>query len=165
MAYTIPAYRITETGLTELVGKDEKIDLNDYGASVSITLGDSVQASRLISGELLTFMLVSSVEGTGAVLQSNGWVLIFDADPAIAAGDTAITAVERQTLISQVQVSSTDWIADASGASHFIFNQPIAFHGLQTIYLAWFHKHATAINSAAGDDEVLDINIWYRRDS
>lgn len=162
---TKPAYLITESGLTELIGKDEQIDQNDYAASVSVTLGDSGVSGRRVSGEILTFLLVSSEEGSGAVLQPSGWLLIFDSDPAIAAGDTAITTAERQTLIGQVEVSSTDWIADANGASQFIFNQPVAFHGLTAIYLTFLLTSSTSINSAAGDDEVLDLNMWYRRDS
>lgn len=34
-----PLYHITETDLLSLIGADEQVDQDDYGASVAVTLG------------------------------------------------------------------------------------------------------------------------------
>lgn len=159
---TAPYWQIAETDLTELVGANEQVDQNDYGASVAVTLGDGV---RPCSGELLSFAFFSTETGSGAVQTPAGTLLILDADPATAAGDTTISAVERITIFAQVSVAAADWQSDANGGSAFIYNQPVPFHNLQTLYFLWFHEDATSLNDDAGDDETLQVKAWYRRDS
>ena len=151
--------KIFETGITELVGKDEKIDQNDYGASVAVDLG------AVYSGELYYFTFIATEEGTGAVQDSAGTLYIFDADPASTAGDTALTAAEWKTLIGRVDVEAADWIADANGGSAHVEDKTIPFHDVQYLYLVWKQTDATGLNDAAGDDEVLECNIWLRRDN
>jgi len=157
-----PLYHITETTLTELVGKDEQVDQNDYSGSVAITLGDGV---RPVSGEFLSFVFYTMEAGSGAVMTPAGTLILLDADPAVASGDTAMTAAEHHTVIGSVKVAATDWLSDANGAHACKLDKPIPFHNLQTIYAVWFHSDATSLNSAAGDDEYLSFNAWYRRDS
>ena len=157
-----PRYQITEIGHTELVGADEQVDQNDYGASVALTLGDGV---RPVSGELLSFIFYSRETGSGAVQAPAGTLLILDADPAASAGDTGLTAAERITVLAHVTVEAGDWISDANGGSVYIYNQPVPFHDLQTLYAVWFHQDATSLNDGAGDDEILSFNAWYRRDT
>lgn len=159
---TNPRYQIQELGLTELIGPNEQVDQNDYGASVAIALGDGV---RPVSGELLSFMFYSGETGTGAVQTPAGTLLLMDADPAVSAGDTSITAAAHQTIIGRVDVAAADWIADANGGHACKLDQPIPFHNLQTLYAVWFHTDATSLNDAAGDDETLHFNGWYRRDT
>lgn len=163
-ALTQPFEAIHELGLTELVGKDEQVDQNDYSGSVGIDLGPSGYTQPL-SGEILHITLYTRETGSGAVQQPDGVLLIFDANPNITSGDTAITAAERLTLIAQIPVETTDWVADANGASATIYTKPVAFHPLRTLYFAWFHENATSFNDASGDDEYLEFNAWYRRDS
>jgi hypothetical protein len=159
---TSPRYLIREVGLTELVGKDEEVNTDDYGASVAITLGDG---NLPASGEFLAFAFYATEEGSGAVQDSAGTLLLLDADPAVSAGDTALTAAEWKTILGRVDVAAADWISDANGAMAYICNTPIPFHSLNTIYAVWLHTDATDLNDAAGDDEVLEFNAWYRRDS
>ena len=159
---TNPRYQITEFGNQSLIGTNEQVDQNDYGASVLITLGDGI---RPVSGEILSFMFYTGVTGTGAVQTPDGVLLLFDASPAISAGDTSITAAERATIIGQVPVDADNWIADANGASVCVLDKPIPFHNLTKLYAAWFHTDATSYNDAAGDDEYLAFNAWYRRDT
>lgn len=162
MGLSNPLYHITETALTELVGADEQVDQNDYSGSVAVTLGDGV---RPVSGEFLSFTFYTKEEGSGAVMSPAGTLILLDADPAIASGDTAMTAAERETVIGSIDVAAADWIADATGAHASILDKPLPFHNLQTIYAVWLHTDATSLNSAAGDDEVLSFKAWYRRDS
>jgi hypothetical protein len=157
-----PYWHITETALTQLIGSDEQVDQNDYGTSVAVTLGDGV---RPCSGELLSFMFFSLESGSGAVQIPAGTLVILDADPAASAGDTAVSAAERVTILGQVAVAAADWQSDANGASAFIYNRPVPFHNLQTLYFLWFHEDATSFNDSAGDDEILQVKAWYRRDS
>jgi hypothetical protein len=159
---TNPRYQIAEFGNQSLAGTNEQVDQNDYGASTSITLGDGV---RPVSGEILSFLFFSGEAGTGAVQTPAGTLLLFDADPAITAGDTSISLAARISILGQVPVSAADWQADASGASQCILDKPVPFHNLTKLYAAWFHEDATGLNDAAGDDEFLAFNAWYRRDT
>ena len=54
---TSPRYQIREIGVTELIGKDEQVDQNDYGGSVAVTLGDG---NLPVSGEILAFSFHST---------------------------------------------------------------------------------------------------------
>lgn len=156
---TQPFEEIQEGGLTELVGTDEQVDQNDYGGSVGVALAERA------SGEILSFTFYSRETGSGSVQTPVGTLLILDADPATNAGDTTLTAAERQTVIGQVAVAAGDWKSDANGASACVTGTPISFHALDTLYFVWFHEDATSLNDAAGDDEILEFNFWYRRDS
>jgi hypothetical protein len=161
-----PFSAILETGVTALIGKDEQVDQNDYGASVAITLGTSDRTDEPVSGELLAFAFFSTEEGSGAVQTPDGYLVLMDADPAVSAGDTAITSAEHLTILGIVTVESGDFVlSDANGATAYIYDTPIPFHDLATLYAVWFHSSATSYNDAAGDDERLRFNCWYRRDS
>ena len=150
---------ICEIGLTELVDKDDQVDQNDFSASIALSPDDPPA-----SGEFLSLALVTTELGTGAILTPSGTLIFLDADPAVAAGDTALAAAEWKTAIGFVDIAASDWISDANGGlvSKII---AIPFHELTTIYAVWLHTDATSINSAAGDDEEMHINVWYRRDS
>lgn len=156
---TQPFSVMLEGGLTELVGADEQVDQNDYGGSVGVSLGGTY------SGEILSFAFYATESGSGAVQDSAGRLLILDADPSLAAGATALDAAEWVTVLGMVQVESDDWITDANGGIAYVKDTPVPFHALSTLYLVWYHEDATSLNDGAGDDEVLQCNFWYRRDS
>jgi hypothetical protein len=164
---TNPFAPIHQTGLISLIGINNQVDQNDYGASVAIALATAAGAHPYapISGELLHFTLISTETGSGSVQTPAGTLFLFSASPAITAGDTAMTAAARATVIAQVEVETTDWKSDANGASATIFTKPVAFHSLTTLYAAWLHEDATSYNDGAGDDELLQLNAWFRRDS
>ena len=156
---TKPFANILEAGVTELVGINEQVDQNDYSGSVAISLG-----AQPVSGEILAFAFYATEDGSGAILQSTGKLILFDADPAVTSGDTALAAAEYPTILGVVEVGSSDWHADTAGAVAYITDTPVPFHALATLDAVWFHSAATSINSAAGDDEQLELNFWYRRD-
>ncbi len=155
---TLPAGGMRELGLTELVGINEEVNTNDFAGSVGVALGAGSH-----SGELLSFAFFATEDGSGAVQDSAGELLILDADPAVSAGDTALAAAEWPTVIGRVTVAATDWTTDANGGVAFIYNQPVPFHDLITLYFVWFHTDAVDLNDAAGDDEQLEFNAWYVR--
>ena len=156
-----PFDQIREVELTELIDKDDQVDQNDFSASNALTVNiDDLP----MSGELLSLVLVTTELGSGAIMTPVGTLVLLDADPAVAAGDTAMTAAEWKTAIGFVEIAAADWISDANGG--LVFKQiAVPFHELATIYAVWLHADATSINSAAGDDEEMHINVWYRRDS
>ena len=157
---TKPFAHIQEIGVTELIGVDEQVDQNDYSGSVQIDLQGSLPAS----GELLAFAFYSTEDGTGAVLEPTGKLILFDADPAVSSGDTALAAAEFPTILGVVDVAAADWVSDANGAVAYIVDTPVPFHALTSLYAVFLHTLATSYNSAAGDDEQLEFNAWYRRD-
>ena len=95
-----PFSAILEAGVTALVGINQQVDQNDYGASVEIALGVSDVTDEPVSGEILSFAFYSAEEGSGSVQTPAGKLLLLDADPAVSAGDTAITAAEHRTIPS-----------------------------------------------------------------
>lgn len=154
-----PFDAILEGGLTELIGINEQVDQNEYCASVGVALGGTY------SGEILSVCLYSTEDGTGAVQTPEGWLYLLDADPATSAGDTSITAAERVTVTGRWKIETTDWETDANGGTAYIFDTPVPFHALSTLYFVFKLLSATSINSAAGDDEQIEFSFWYRRDS
>ena len=156
---TQPFDALLEGGLTELVGINEEVNTNDYSASVGVALAGTY------SGEILSFAFYATEDGTGAVQDSAGKLIILDADPAVSSGDTALAAAEWVTVIGVVDVLASDWVTDANGGAAFIYDQPVPFHSLGTLYFTWLHEDATDLNDGAGDDEQLEFNFWYRRDS
>jgi len=154
-----PFHPIIEAGLTELIGINEQVDQNDYSGSVEVSL------PYTMSGEILSVMFYSTEDGSGSVQSPEGWLYILDADPAIASGDTAMTAAERVTVLGRVKLESDDWETDANGGTAFIFDTPIPFHQLSSLFLVFKLTSATSLNDAAGDDEQLEVNLWIRRDS
>ena len=161
MLQAIPLAPITETGIGELIGKNEQIDQNDYTGSLALTVGiDSLP----VSGEFLSLMLMTLETGSGAVQTPAGSLFLFDADPNPTAGDTSLTAAEWKTLLGRVDVSASDWISDANGAVAYL-DIAVPFHDLATVYAVFKLTSATSLNDAAGDDEELHCNLWFRRDS
>lgn len=154
-----PFSAILEGGLTELVGINEEVNTDDYSGSVEVALGGSY------SGEIQQFTFYATEDGTGAVQDSAGILYIFDADPTISSGDTSMSAAERVTIIGKVYVNADDWDVDTNGGTAFIYNQPVAFHSLASLFFAWKHLDAVDLNDGAGDDEQLEFNFWYKRES
>jgi hypothetical protein len=145
---------VFETGLILLVGTDDQVDQNDYGASNGVPLHGS--------GEMLGFVFMSQ---GGDILEPAGKLLIFDTAVTVTAGDTAITGTERSNIIGIVDVSASDWQADATAASQYICCQPVAFNHDDTFtYFVWFHEDATSYNDGAQDEENLFVNVIYRLD-
>jgi hypothetical protein len=143
---------VFETAPFELVGADEQVDQNDYGAHVEVDMHGS--------GEILSAMFLSI---GGDILEPSGQLLIFNAAVTVAAGATSITTGERGELIGIIDVAASDWQSDVNGASAFIYDQPIPYN-TNDLYFVWFHTDATSINSAAEDDEELWVNLLYRLD-
>lgn len=158
MAGIKPFMPIREFGVTELIGKDEKVDQNDYSASVSVDVSIKTPPT---SGVIHTWAFFQSEDDGGAILSPAGELYIFDADPAVASGATAITSAEWITLIGVVDVAAADWVTDANGSCAYIADQPVYFHNVNTLYFSFKLTSSTAINSAAGDDEILEMNAWY----
>jgi len=156
---TQPFDAIIEGGLTELVGINEEVNTNDYSGSIGVALAGTY------SGEILSFAFYATEDGTGAIQDSAGKLIILDADPAVSSGDTALAAAEFVTILGMVDVDAADWHTDANGGVAYITDQPVPFHSLGTLYFVWFHEDATDLNDGAGDDEQLEFNFWYRRDS
>ena len=165
-----PQSPMLEGGLTEIIDKDDaEVAAQEYSNSVEVTL-DQINPTADIeyhSGEILYMNLYASELGSGAVLSTAGKMFVFDFDPSISAGEDAMAAAgaNHKLALGFVKFASTDWDADANGA---IARKTCAipFHPVKKLYFC-FRPDAgeTAINSAAGDDEELHFNFWYRRDS
>jgi len=147
---------VQELGITELIGINEQVDAAEYSASVTTTLTGT--------GAITKVCLVATEDGSGAIQTPNGTLIIFDADPAIVAGDTAITAGERTTILAQLTFSSTDYQEDANGASNCQATEEI-YH-TSTLFATWFLAAGEpSFNDVAGDDEQFEMNVLYKAGS
>lgn len=161
MGYEGPIY---VTSVTELIGKDEQISATNYSASAGLTLRNNTGAATSnASGEILQVALYSY---GGSELTNAGDLYLFDTDPAVAANATALAeaGVEHKTLIGIVPVGVGDWVSDSYGAAT-LQTVSIPFQSLTTIYASYrLATGSTQFNSSSGDDEYLDMRLWYRRD-
>jgi len=161
MQITVPRKHLLASGIKNLIGADDQVDQNDYSNSVAIKVSDGDSHSV----EVLDILLVFSETGSGAIISEDGVLMFFDANPEVSAGDTALAAAgaEHKTLIGQVAIAAADWVADASGGA-VTKEVAIARHNGDFIYAVYKHTGATTINSDAGDDEMLDLNVWWREE-
>lgn len=158
MKTVIVSDKVETTTLLELVGKNEEMANTKFSKDVSFAL-DPVSSGLLLSA---TFLALES--GTGAVQDSAGKLLIFNADPAVSANATALTIAARKLVMAEAKVAATDWDTDASGGSYtHVFDPPAPFEKVSTLYAVWAHADAATLNDGAGDDETLSVTIRYAR--
>ena len=157
---TQPFDAIKEGGSTELVGINfVAMTQNEFSAAKEIALGGTY------SGEVVQACLTQSEEGTGAILADIALRLfIFDADPSLSTADTLIATASHLLLLDEVAFANGDFWID-TGAGTLCMQMNTLFHAVSSLWFAIATEGATAINSAAEDDEVVDLNFWYRRDS
>lgn len=161
MPFSQPWDGIKETGVLELVGADEQVDQNELGAAVSFDL----PGERAASGELLSFVFLSSESGSGSIQTPSGQLLIFDVDPGHNAGDdgSGISAPEWQAFIGEIDIASSDWKSEDYAAWISVKDEVVPFHAIDTLYFVWRHTDSTSLNDGAGDDEKLEVNVRYCR--
>lgn len=146
---------IVMSELLTLVGADDDVSNSEYGASVQLPL---VSVER--GGEIISVNLYS----TGGDVQEVGGVLfLFSADPESSAGDAAISAAERVTILGSVEVAATDWNSDANGASWFSATAVPVPAAKNNLYAVFQMDASSQMNSDAGDDEVLQMRVLIRR--
>ena len=154
-----PATNLTEMGITELIGINEQVSASQYGATVSVTLAGP--------GEIVKVCLVATEDdagGGGVVFTPAGDLILFDADPATSTDDATITNAERLTILAIMTFAATNFKSDANGAMNCQFTSEV-FH-VSTMFATWHSATGeTQWNSAAGDDEQLEFNMWFTRGS
>ena len=146
---------ILEGGLTELIGINEQVNTNQYNASVGIDLAHPA------NGTIIKVCLYATEDGSGTTIEESGTLVLLDADPVTATADTTITAAERITVLATFILDGGDYQNDTNGSSNCQFTREV-FHRVSTLYFLYFHEGSTQWNSAAGDDEQLEVNFWYR---
>jgi len=155
---------IHQVGPTEIIGADDaEVAASEYSNTVDFTMDPRANGNG-VSGEILSIGMVS----IGSTVQQPAFDLyIFDEDPDVSAGDSALVAdaVEHLTLVAVVPFSSADWFSDASGG--FCYRQiAVPFQVVTKLYVVMRPAAgSTAINSSGGDDESFKVTFWYRRDS
>lgn len=154
-----PLSAILEGGLTTLITKDEQVDTGEYSRSSGVALGGTY------SGEILNVALYSGEEGSGAVQTPDGILYVLSANPALPVGEAALGTAVWPTIMAKIVVVTADWDADANGAFLYKSGLSIPFHAMANLYFVWKQVEAASFNDAAGDDETLKMNFWYRRES
>jgi len=155
---------IHQVGPTEIIGiNDAEVAASEYSNTVDFTMDPRANGNG-VSGEILSIGMVS----IGSTVQQPAFDLyIFDEDPDVSAGDSALVAdaVEHLTLVAVVPFSSADWFSDASGG--FCYRQiAVPFQVVTKLYVVMRPAAgSTAINNSEGDNESFKVTFWYRRDS
>lgn len=160
-----PFAPISEGGLTELVGINELVATNQFSGSVAVALSAGLGISHQVSGTIKDLVLFETEDGTGGLLDPAGKLIILDADPAVSAGDAALTAAEWTTVVGVVDVQASDWVKDANGGVAYKNDVNIRFHNVTSLWFVFLLTSATSINSLAADDEQIEFNFEYRRES
>ena len=160
MTSMYPQRPVLHTGVLELVGADERVDQNELGVAVSA----SIDGGNTSSGVILAAAFYATESGTGAIQDSAGELLVFTADPGHSVGDdgSGVSGAEWKTCIASIAVATTDWVTEDNGGIAHICSDPIPFYGLATLYFVWHHTDATSLNDGAGDNEVLDVDVYYQ---
>lgn len=155
-----PWQPIKELGLTEIVGVDEQVAQNEFAGSFSVDL----PGKNPISGEFLSWAIYST-GGDELAIDAN--LFLLDADPAVAVGDTAMTVAEWKTVLAEVPIVNSAFAGSSAAAGNFWYtdDERVPFHALKTLYFALLLTSATTINSAGGDNELIQLNAWYRQES
>lgn len=152
----VPFAAITELAVTEIIGENEQAAQYDWSDGTQLALGGTY------SGEILNITLILS--GT---LSEAGTLVVFDADPNVNLAAANLATASWLLAIGKVDIAAGDWYEEDSGGTGAVatFAEPIAFHALSSLWVAYYHEGATQWNSLAADNETLDIQIEYRRDS
>lgn len=155
MSQEVVLQSIVKSELLTLVGEDDDVGNSEYGASVYLPLSAVPRGGEIISVNLFS---------TGGDIQEVGGVLfILSADPETSAGDTALSAAERVTILGQVEVAAADWQSDTNGANWYASTAVPVPAGVNGVYLVWQMGSSSQMNSDAGDDEVLQVVVFLRR--
>ena len=151
-----PFQALAEQAATEIIGVDEQASQYDWSDGTQLSLGGTY------SGEILNVTLMLS--GT---LSEAGTLLVFDADPSVTLADANLATASWLLAIGKIDVAAGDWFEENSGGTGAVatFAEPIAFHAVSSLWVAYYHEGATQWNSLAADNETLDIQVEYRRDS
>ncbi|MCG3207332.1 MAG: hypothetical protein FOGNACKC_00932 [Anaerolineae bacterium] len=154
----VPLDGVLETGLIELIGINESVSNNGFGASVAVVL------SAAYSGQIEQIILVKT-PGSGTSSKPTGKLLIFDADPTILLNASDMSVAALNAVIAVVDVQTGDWVVSVAAGEVAKLDVAIPFHALGTFYLAFQNTSGAAINGLAGDDVAIQANIWFTRQS
>ena len=109
----------------------------------------------------------------GAALNAAGTLYFFNADPVITAAtaNTGLTEAKVNMIIGKLVVQDSDWevlAADIAELANFgglwvgQDSNSIKVYPLRSVWVAFSYTGATTWNSAAGDQEVLSVRLFYR---
>lgn len=141
----------------ELIGINEQVAADEYSASINFFFNGS-------SGVIRKLCMYATQDDSGTIFTPAGTLYIWNIDPAVSAGDTSMTAIERTNIVNQYTFVAGDWDSDANGASTCKLIDDVF---VNTFFFASWRSATGEVewNSAVGDDEQLQFLMWSRTDS
>lgn len=160
--------RIATTGLVTLVGADTaQIDQNKYTPSVAVPIELGLASKGIV---IRTIRILVGESGDGAVIKTVGDFVIFNADPVIAANDSAIGSVAKwATVVGRVTFAAGAYgTGDANGnvaeiqTNIFIPDwSDTSQGGYRRLWVAILKTDAAALNDTAANNEFIQVELIY----
>ena len=154
---------ILESGVIELIGINEQVSQDQFNASVAmVDWAGATPASRQRNGAIRSVGFF--MNGAAKAISPAGELFFMDADPGTSSDDANLVAAEWLTVFGNVPLVNADVIsaaANETGAIALYHDLYIPFHALDAIYMLFQLLSATQFNSLGGDDELLQVNVWY----
>lgn len=157
---------IHATSLATLLGKNDQVGQNEYAKPVDLDLAAAagLPSGAVLSGEALRMVLVSRAGAGVDIIKPAGTVYLLTTKPTVATGDQEFEdGTAWGGAWAAVAVATTDWKGDTSGAMATILETAVPFHALSKLYALWLHGDESITNAEAGNDETIELKVWFRR--
>jgi hypothetical protein len=160
---------IKETAFVELAGVNEQLVQNSWSGSVNVPIKAESMGIRLVG---LIFHLHFDQTAGGAAMSPTGTLAFFKGDPSVVSGTLvgALTAAQLEQLIFYYDIAAADWDiwraagADALEVAYLSMNSnrfAIPRMADDSLYAAFLYTDATTLNSAANDQEQIEVKVIY----
>jgi hypothetical protein len=160
-------FHINRVADITLIGANDQVDANEFGASQEFDLDGDPRNSGTLSAELVSVTLVSRESGTGSVIKPAVDLVFFNSDPSLSAGTTSLSPAQLAAIIGVVSIGTSSFASTLSVAAigSKAFALPMISDAEGKVWIAPINRSSTSYNDAAGDDELLEAKIQFRRDN
>jgi len=166
--------RITHVKLRPIVPLRNEIlvDINDTAIaqnqmSISRTLSIS---DRQVTAVVIWVSLIATEDdagGGGVIIKEAADLLFFNTDPSTLSGASVLTKAAAALYEGSIHIPDGDWLASMSGTDTAGVSDTPAVKSFRTdangnLFVVYVHRGTTTLNSAAADDEQIELNIDIR---
>lgn len=138
---------------------DGAIAQNQMSISRTLTVSD-----RQVTGEIIWVSLIVTEDNTGAIIKEAADLLFFNTDPSTTSGAEILTKAVAATYEGSIHIPEGDWVVGLNGTDTAGVSDTPAAKSFETdssgkLFVVYVHRGTTTLNSAANDDEQIELNI------